>query len=173
MMVDREDSCMPSSAAPPYLLARMDMLAVLPPEQPPADPYLVGSDLATQLNTIADLVPDAHPTLYYTDAVAATASTSTQFHPQLGVSLLLTVVVHKGRSYVCTSVDDASNIVFGQAQYFMYAIRCYAEDSSPAWTMSLALWELIKGGPCHERSLRHCSVQRMHLETHQVHLARP
>jgi hypothetical protein len=125
----------------------MDMLAVLPPEQPPADPYLVGSDLAMQLDTVADLAPDAHPALYYTNAIAAMASTSTQFHLQLGVSLLLTVVAHKGRSYVCTLVDDASNVIFGQAWYFMYTIQCYAKDGSPAWTTSLALWELIEGGP--------------------------
>jgi hypothetical protein len=147
MMVDRDDSRVPSSAAPPYLLACMDMSAVLPPEQPPTDPYPVGGKLAAWLDIVADLVPDAHPALYYTDAIAAAASTSTQFYPQLGVSSLLTVVAYKGRSYVCTSVDDAGNVVFGQARYFVYAIRCYAEDGAPIWTMSLAPRELIEGGP--------------------------
>jgi hypothetical protein len=125
----------------------MDMSAVPLPEQPPADPYLVGGNLAMWLNAITDLAPDAYPALYYTNAIAAVASTSTQFHLQLGVSSLLTVVVHEGHSYVCTSVDDAGNVIFGQAQCFVYAIWCYAKDGSPAWTISLALQELIEGGP--------------------------
>jgi hypothetical protein len=99
---------------------------------------MVGGALAVRLDDMVGLAPDDHPAMPYDDTTPAASYPPTQFFSELGIYSLLTVVAHEDHSYVCTSIDDAGNAVFGRAKYFVYALRNYPADGPPMWTTSLA-----------------------------------
>jgi len=157
MLEDRDASPAPSSAAPPYLLARMDMSAAASPAHSPVDPSPAGGNLASRLADAVSLEPPAPD-----PAPATTRLAATTFYAALGFPSLHPVVSFSDHQYHCTARDAAGNINVDADSRFVYATGRLSEDG-PAWSTSLITRDYLE-----EESTQKALAAALPLPIHNV-----
>ena len=122
-MVEDRVSAHPGPTLLTRLAANVSPTPPLPPD-PPSPAVLspsAGGDLASRISDAALLGPPALP--------------ATAFYKELGFPLLLPVIAHTGRHYVCTDLRPDGSFNYASGLY-VYASG-YRDAHGPAWTTSL------------------------------------
>jgi hypothetical protein len=136
---DRDVLPTPSSAAPSYLLTRMDLPADTSPARLPVDPSpSTSSDPASHMANAVSLEPATPHPAPSTNRLAAAPSCAA-----VGFPSLHPIVSFSGHQYRCTALDAAGKVDVDPDAHFVYATGSLSEDG-PAWTKSLITRDHLK-----------------------------